>query len=440
MKEIPAIFGIYSEKQIETTSLFEIVKLVIDKKDQINYWVALMFCGACLILFVGLKFLRKIPWVLILFVGSIIAIYFIDIEESKFQTFGSELKKDSNFKIFFKEVFDSHFYNKGVWELKKPMGLEFFINCMFLAIITIVEASATIKTSSYLLKHRFRGSVEVYSLGVSNFLAGIIGLLPMSLPISRNILSLACGAKTKMYCILCLVITILFTWALWDVFIKIPVLLKSVICLSVGIYLLNFRAMANYVRTRPMYAVLLIVFTLISCYVEITFCIITFYIVFFSIYVQKGSNLVYTVGNTEEMKSSVSLFESNRKKEEGEEQLTFEEYLNRVVDPEKPIPNICRYAHVYQLRGLFCFMNTVDHLANIKLFRVPLVILDFRFVIGHDLELINEYLPLVSQLIKDTKRDLFVTGFPKELVEKDNLLRASWVGTMHAHKRVIFIN
>ena len=99
-----------------------------------------------------------------------------------------------------------------------------------------------------------------------------------------------------------------------------------------------------------------------------------------------------------------------------------------------------QFTLIYQFRGIFSFLTDNEHISNIKIYRKVIIVLDFRYVITHDVEFLGEYLAILNRIIRDSRLEIFVTGIPFSLVQNDLLLQESWVGQLNKHNRLIFIN
>ena len=263
-------------------------------------------CVAVLCIFV--KYMRQVPWHAILFFVAVVLGIALGAGYFGLQTFQGELGKDSNFSTFIGQVIDNHFYHQGMFTYKKPVTIDFFLNCLFLAVITMIESAATIRLAMFLTKQKFRASVELYSIGVTNMLAGFLGLLPVCLPISRNIMSLGCGAKSRVYSLYCLILAVLFTWIFWSVFMALPVIIKSIFSISIGISLIDIGLLRNHFKSHPTYSLMSLGFIFLTFFFELTFCIFFCYVIFFALYARNGSSHGYSVGTVEDLQTKVEFF------------------------------------------------------------------------------------------------------------------------------------
>lgn len=438
--ELPALFGIVTRQRIDGHNVWDTLWVLFTYRQQISFSSSAVSLGAVLILWAGVKYLPKIPWHMIYFVIALAMSIFLPKGSLRYTTIGAELDKDSNLETYLKQIIHLHWYNSGLLNLKQPASIQFYLNCLFMATMIIIECSAVCKISMFLTKQRHRSSAELYSVGVSNLLAGLIGILPLSLPLTRNILTLACGARTKTYTLFCLIITLILTWAFWKVFLGIPAIFKSIISTSVGLCLIDLKMLQNYIRTHRMFGFLVAVFITITLFIEITYCIIFFYVIFFAYYVQKNSNYGYSLGNFDELANKVEIF-NMKFKDEQQNQLSLQEYFQSYSDlSERLRTRLKDHFLVYQFRGIFSYLFENEHLANIKITKKYVIVLDFRYVLEHDMEMLSEYLPILNRIIKSSKMELFVTGIPKHLVEESDAIRDTWVGTLQENNRLIYIS
>lgn len=430
------MFGILSKVRVETLNMWQGIAFIISNRAAISWTTFIFVVVSVSLLWALSKYAPKVPWHIVAVSIAIMTGYFFS-HTGRFQTFGEELQKDASFDTFFNQVFSTKFYTVSINDFRKEIDLEFFLNCIFLALMTIVESCATIRLAMHLTKQRFRSSVELYALGASNILAGVIGLLPLSLPISRNIMTLGAGARTKAYTLFCFIICVTFGWAFWGLFLKIPVLIKTIICVATGMALVDIPEIRNYfqVNSKKPYGYLCLIFIGVSLLVDPSFCVAFFYIVFLGLYLRKQSGSSYTLGNPEDLRNMIEVF-SHRLEEP---RLQLEDFMNYNLNSKILKSDPLKHMIVYQMRGTFCFLHDNEHISNIKISRKVIVVLDFRFVEDYDLELITEYLPLLNRIIKDSRMELFVTGIPHYQVLQNELIVNSWVQQMKDQKRLIFI-
>lgn len=318
----------------------------------------------------------------------------------KLKTFDKELNKDSNFQVFLKDVVNSHFYKTGLLTFKQPIGLDFFLNSTFLALMTILESSTTIRLASFINKKQFKIAQEFYGIGVSNFLAGLIGLMPMGFPITRNMISISCKAKSSTYTFFSLILLVVFTLVFLPGFTSMPLIVKAIMNISLGVYFIDIRVMKNYIETQSLYGCLALFFVVFSLFVEVSFCIFFFYVIYFMIYMQQSGNFSYSVGTVDDLKTQIE-FSSFRKDNE----MTLESYLKTGDSNIKDniLAHLDSNVLIYQFRGLFGFLHTSEHISNMKLAMKQIIILDFRYVHHYDLELIHEYYKVMTRIAKDSR-------------------------------------
>ena len=443
VKEIPTILGINSRDKKEDTNSWDIIMIIVRNTDQINIWTTLIATGSVIFVFLAINRYPRVPWHLMLMIVATIVGLTVNGNNNifKFSTFGGELSKGANFQIFLREVLNNHYYNKGFLTFKQPIALDFFLNSAFLAIMTLMEATATIRLTSFAYKCRYLVAPEFVGIGVGNILAGLIGLLPMGYSVTRNVVAIGCRARTSVFTLFSLLLLIFFTLVFLEAFTSMPVVFKSMITITIGMRLVDVRLLVSYVRSQYVYGGLMVIFILISMMVEVAFCIFLFYGLYFFIYLQQSGTYCYTLGSVDELKTQIEIFNVGKVLDKFTKE-TLEEYL---ITGEEKIPDsimrhLDHYMLIYQFRGLFGFLHCTEHISNMKLARKTIIVLDFRYVHLYDLELITEYYKILSRIAKDVRLSLFVTGLPKAQVDNNKVLEESWVVTLKGLFRIIYIN
>lgn len=439
MKEFPAVLGILTRSRAENLNSWQLLWVIISHSGQISWVTFAISMSTIVFLCVAMKYLPRVPWQLFLLIAGVIVGLTADRTSHvfRFKTFGGELNKDSNFQVFLQDVFRSHFYNTGLLAFKQPIGLDFFLNSAFLAIITILESATTIRLSMFLSKQQFKVAQEFYGISVSNIVAGLIGLLPLGFPITRNMISLSCRARSSTYTLFSLILLVVFTLVFLKAFTSMPIIIKAIMNVSLAVYFVDPLVMVNYIRTQPRYGLLSLSFVIISLFVEVSFCVFFFYVIFFFFYMQQSGNYSYSVGSINDLKTQIEFSSLRRDRE-----MTLEGYLKAGEDKLKDstLGHLDRNLLIYQFRGLFGFLHTYEHISNMKLTLKHIIILDFRYVHLYDIELIGEYYKVMARIAKDVRFLLYITGIPEYLVENSTLIKRTWVSTLAEKNRMIYIN
>lgn len=445
IKEIPAICGLIEHRDLTTHNAWQIFWILTSNLTRINFSTLLISVFIICVITIGVRYKKKVPvpWYLILGIAAIVVGLTVPKRNSIFKSenFGGKLSQDSNLQAFFRDVIDSHPYHTGLFKFKQPLQLDFFLNCFFLAVMTLIESSVTIRLSTHLNKTIYNQSTELYCIAISNFISGLLGLLPMGFPIGRNVLSIACGAASITYTLFCMIAMICFTMIFLNTFMTLPVIFKSIISIAVGVSLLDIKNISQYTKSRMFYGILTFLFVLISFFVEVSLCVFYFYLIYFSIYLTKGGNFSYTVGKIEDLNTRIEFFKVHNPEYPG----SLKEYLIRAhIDRSKDdiVENFEEHTVIYQFRGLFNFFYTQDHMANIRLLNKKIVILDFKYVFEHDMEQLTGYLFLINRIIRNDYFYIFITGIPHSFATKDPIMARTWITPLmnDENDRVIFAN
>lgn len=142
--------------------------------------------------------LPLIPWHFIVLILSL-CIGFIVADRQDVITlkdhWGPVLKFDENASDILRKLFFMYYTIQHYDLLSNSM---FILLIWSLSIVSLIELSATAKTGEKYFKKRTKLKHEIGSLVLGNFLCGLFGLLPMSLPIGRNYMSFRSRATGRL--------------------------------------------------------------------------------------------------------------------------------------------------------------------------------------------------------------------------------------------------
>ena len=324
--------------------------------------------------------------------------------------------------------------------------------------VTILETSISMKLSEAILMIRGKKKLEVLGLAISNFIAGIFGVLPLSLPIGRNLLALRSGASSRVYLLIACVLSILFGWIIWPWMKFLPLITVSVFNASLGVLLIDSQVFYNYWKFNPKYA---IIFTLIilSCFfVDLVFCMILSWMFFLALYMQMPNSEAYALASLEQFQTQVESFslsisknlnntklnlgyseQSGFSQEEEEQQKLVEDEGKKSDEVKELVEKIKNDGVLYELKGRFNFLFYRTHVANLRHLDKKYVVVDFSYIFGDDIEFIQEYCSFINKLEQE-KFEFYVTGIPMKRVMKDVFLRGTWVLEYYKKGRLIFLN
>lgn len=448
MNELSHGFGLKDTSK-GATSMYHVIQHIFKHQKDIKVYVFFTFVlGSIMLAYLMVRW-KKVPWHAIFFVLCV-SVGILD-STAQVSTLGEAWNSEGNFHEdlgkLVKGRINEHFKHASI--LIDPY---FLINCIVLAMVTILETSISMKLSESILKRRGKKRLEIVGLAISNFIAGIAGLLPLSLPIGRNLLALRSGATHRIYLIIACVLTIFFGWVIWPYMKFLPLITVSIFNASLGILLMDSRLFNNYWIYNPKYA---IIFTLIvvSCFfVDLVFCMILSWLFFLAFYMQMPSDEAYSLGDLSQFENMVESYSKissnsllNLKKNLGEGELEDDDEENetlvnsKVEGKENIVSKIKSDAVLYELKGRFNFLFYRTHVANLRHLDKKYVILDFSYIFSNDVEFIQEYFSFIRKLSEESFV-LYVTGIPEYRVQKDVFLRGTWVEEFYLKGKIIFLS
>ena len=428
-------FGIKDSIQ-GTTSLYTMIQHVFKHQKDVQVYVFFtFFCGTIILCYLLVKH-PGMPWHAVFFVITIaagIVATETNKESSLGESWSSNSKLSSSVKNQVNKRINEHFKHADM--LLDP---SFMIHCIVITGVTLLESSVTMRLGELILIKRSQKRLEIVGIAVSNFIAGVFGILPLSLPIGRNLLALRSGATKRYYLLLSCFLTVVFGWLIWPYMKYLPMITVSIFNASLGVMLLDTKTFHNYWKFSPKYA---LVFTLIivSCFfIDLTFCMIFSWVIFLAIYMQTPSEETYEIGRVLDFEARLNRFEekqtSRRAGRDEDEALVSIQKGNEAF-----LRDLGQRGVIYELRGRFNFLFYRTHVANIIHLDKQVVLLDFEKVLENDIEFISEYCSLIVKL-RRIGLEVYVTGIPKERVEEDLFLRGSWVIELLEEGKVIFVS
>lgn len=436
--------------------MYHVIQHIFKNQKDIKVYVFFTFVLGSIILSYLMVRWKRVPWHAFFFIICVM-VGILD-GGNQVNTLGEAWTSEGKFhedvgKLVSKRI-NEHFKHASM--LVDPY---FLINCIVLSMVTILECSISMKLSEAILKRRGKKRLEIVGLAISNFIAGIAGILPLSLPIGRNLLALRSGATNRVYLLISCVFTVFFGWIVWPYMKFLPFITVSIFNASLGILLMDSRLFNNYWMYNPKYA---IIFTLIvvSCFfVDLVFCMILSWLFFLAFYMQMPSEEAYTLGDVNQFENRVQVYLENsaknllnlkknlakdsifRNSDEQEETETLVQ--SAITQEDKPVDNIVTKIKsdcvLYELRGRFNFLFYRTHVANLKHIDRKHVVLDFTYIFSNDIEFIQEYYSFIRKLSGEVF-ELYVTGIPEHRVKKDVFLRGTWVEEFYSKGKMIFVD
>lgn len=409
-------------------------------------------CALCSILLaLGMWFRPRVPWHLFSFGLFFLGGYYYSDTQKGVTTFGEDWGADAHFhKEFAKFAHSPKHSVFSMWgSITDPA---FLINCGALAFVTLVEMSATLKLAEFTLKKPADNKAEYIGVGVSNLIAGILGILPLSLPIGRGLLGIKAGANNYLYPIMSCVFTFLLGYFFYSSMRYLPVILVSIFNVSLALLLLNISHLINYFKMSPKYALVSVSIVILSLFTNIVAAMVLGWFIFGLLYMQVPNIDLFARGDIDEIIREAKIFECKRGEEgsqpypedsdcyemeedEGEES----GLIGKPLKQTSLLTRISQGGTVYELRGRFNFLHYRTHLANIRHLERDIVLVDLQKVFKNDSEFVIQYSSFFKALSREPI-EFYVTGIPFQRATQDCMLEGTWLEQLKADKQLIYIS
>lgn len=425
---------------------------VAENYKKINLVVILLFTISTIALVILMKWKKKYMWHTLFFVIFLIIGL---LNASRFSILDYKLLgQDWGVNGHFHDHFVRYFKDKLKFEFSFVRVVTepgFVINSIALALVTLLETSVLLQLVEFHCKVHLDHRAEFLGVGVANIISGLLGLLPVSLPISKNILGIRAGAQDFTYPVMCMILFIIFTYLFWPFMRYLPVLLIAVFNVSLSFYLIELPRVVSYWRYSKRFAIIFTLMVISSLFINMFLSGLLAMTAFLILYIRTVPDVdSFGSGDIDKIREQAEIF---RTKNENNPSFALSQQRSSLIGigeeevPLAPPPlamirealvRISTEGIVYQLRGRFSFTHYKTHLANIRHFAKSPVLLDFSKIFSHDAEFIAQYTKLIRALGSETS--LYVTGIPYERVVNDRMLSNTWVEKLYKDNQLIFIN
>ena len=415
----------------------------IRNKRTLDYEIPCLSLGLILIFHSLVIFRRKWPFHTIFFVVLLIFGYIFDKWLSSF-TKNTIFEANWPNNIVLSKILNTAVHKKFLGSLFKSVIVfepYFIINIATLAILTIIESGIALKLTADMSGTKVNKRRELISVAVTNIIAGIFGLVPVSIPVCSNILVYKLGTTSKVYNLLAAVFLVLMVWVLPFVFSYIPMILVSVFNFSMGLMMFDPDIIYYYWKYNRKHSLALFAIMGLSFFVHIVFGILIAWVVFFSIYLNRLPNKSFSLISAKEFGSRFTVNEIGTD-------------ILKLMHVDAAIENslstsmkdilkqISQTGIVYELQGRFnfiyysCHIQNITYLLQLKRSDGPVVI-DFDKVWDFDREFIRDYKKFIEEVQMITPR-LYVSGIPVEAVGEHALEQDTWIEQFDEENRILF--
>ena len=438
-------FGIKISAQANT-SLYYLINHIFLNSKEIHIYVFFSFTMGTIILSYLLIKQPEVPWHAIFFFVCCALGWSFQKNIDQGTILGESWNSNpTNIKTEFKKLLDDRAkrsYN-GFGDIKVLADPQFFIYTLLLSIMTLLESSVTMKLSESILNIRAKKRLEILSVGIFNVLAGVLGILPFSIPVGKNLLALKSGATNRSYLLLTACFTFVFGWVAWKYMQFLPMICISIFNASLGVLLIDTEYFIKYWIYTPKYALVFTFIVFLCFFVDLVICMILSWLLFFMMYMQSGKDQeLYKLGDIQSFIRAVKTFDlangikpyfrenlNQQRSDRLEEQEEFDGLIDDIYSNKRsPAQKLLVRLEVldqkrkevtilYNLQNRFSFMYRQTHLANLRHLNPNIVVFNFESVFGNDQEFLEEYGRLVKEASEmsvgaNVTLDVWVTGVP----------------------------
>jgi MFS superfamily sulfate permease-like transporter len=140
--------------------------------------------------------IRNLPWFIVFTTLSVLLGYLMHTHKNVL-ALNIAFKGYEELFTFFGHPF-THFFSFKVFWYKACSG-EFIMHMLFFTAAVFVESVTSIRVARSHHDRTSDESAEILGLSLTNIVFGCLGLLPVSIPVARNILAYETGANNKIY-------------------------------------------------------------------------------------------------------------------------------------------------------------------------------------------------------------------------------------------------
>jgi len=164
----------------------------------------------------------------------------------------------------------------------KPLAnITFYIDCLPIAVIAILETLISAKIADKMTKTRFDKNQETVCLGVANGILGLVGGLPVTAALARTSLNIKTGATHRISSLINSVIIILFSLFFFDKFKYLPICVIGSIVSIVAFKMVSYHEVIHYYQQDFKSFTLIMVGGIVSLLVDPTYGLVVAMIVYF---------------------------------------------------------------------------------------------------------------------------------------------------------------
>jgi MFS superfamily sulfate permease-like transporter len=387
------------------------------------------------------KRIRNIPWFLLFTVVSVVVGYVFS-SHSNIISLHVPFNGYKELYTFFGKPF-SHFFNFQVFWNKACTG-EFMMNMLFFTAAVFLESITSMRVARGYDDRASDETTEILGLGFTNIIFGCLGLLPVSIPVARNILAHETGGNHKVYYLLSACLLFASAFLIWPLMSHFPNVIISTFNTCLAMMMIDFKPLIHMIKQSPSLSIPITILILGSMIIDIltafSISLICFYLIYFNI----GGYEYFRIEKIDSFFDDIVIkhqkfnFVESRNVFGGEEELVMLNALPNGVSHtdmeedgkhhiEETKNNFLEDGIVYTFLGTFNFFNYEIHFNNIRHFNKSHVCINFAEILAHDLDFLAEYKSFI-ELLDESGYEVYITGFHRlNMVEDVTLKKIGWL-------------
>jgi len=231
--QIPGMFGVPKEGN---GPILQVVHVFTQEIPLMNSITVLLSILVLVIIFIGGRFLKKVPWALLAVIGTIIACWALNLEALGVTTIGTV--QGGLPVIAFPVV--------PLDQIPELLGVA--LACF---LVILAQSAATSRAYALRYEEKFDENVDLVGLGLSNVAAGMSGTFVVNGSPTKTEMVDSAGGKTQLASIVTAGIVLIVLLFLTVPLSYLPNAVLAAIVFTIGIRLIDINGMKNILARRP---------------------------------------------------------------------------------------------------------------------------------------------------------------------------------------------
>lgn len=260
----------------------------------VEFFIYLFITG---VIYALVRKVRNLPW-FILFTALSVLLGYLMRSHKNVLALNIAFKGYEELFSFFGSPF-SHFFSFKVFWYKACTG-EFIMHMLFFTAAVFVESVTSLRVARSHNDRTSDESAEILGLSLTNIVFGCLGLLPVSIPVARNVLAFETGANNKIYHLFSAGLLFSMAFLAWPLMRQFPNVTISAYNSCLGIMLLEVKSLVNLVSFNRPLIVPVTILILGSMFMDVLTAFSLSLISYFLIYFNIGGYEYFKIENCKE--------------------------------------------------------------------------------------------------------------------------------------------